>query len=427
MSYALLISGLLLGYAILAWRDLRVALLVLTGLLPTYLLRFTVGPIPTTALEVMILITLAAWVIKGDAKGLLRFARNDEEIKKWAMPALLLLAAACFGVVVAPDVFGALGIWKAYFVEPMLVAVMMLTVLKKDDWTWIVRTLAVSALVVSIIAILQYLSGLGIPTPWDIERRVTGIFEYPNALGLYLVPIVTLLAVHLASSLRGAKRRSNLLWDCVATLAMTSGLAAIILAKTEAALVAIPAALFLIFLLSGAPKRMKWRVAGELFIVFILLIAMIPTVREKLFLQDHSGQVRLSQWSETTQLLLDHPAFGAGLNAYPQALAPYHDDTLYEIFQYPHTLIFNIWTELGLLGLVAFFWLAWLVIRSVHPSVTQRLNDSTTLPIFAALLTMSIHGLVDVPYFKNDLAMLTWVLIAGLILQTKTSAPRKRS
>ena len=116
-------------------------------------------------------------------------------------------------------------------------------------------------------------------------------------------------------------------------------------------------------------------------------------------------------------MLLDHPAFGAGLNAYPQTLAPYHDNTLYEIFQYPHNLFLNIWTELGLLGLIAFFWLAWLIIRTaVHGRLKSR---PYVLALFAALLAMTIHGLVDVPYFKNDLSVLTWILIVGLILQTQ--------
>ena len=36
----------------------------------------------------------------------------------------------------------------------------------------------------------------------------------------------------------------------------------------------------------------------------------------------------------------------------------------------------------------------------------------------AALSAILIHGLVDTPYFKNDLSIIFWVLIALLIIQT---------
>ena len=404
MIYPALITILLGLYAVLAWKNLRLALIMLTGLLPIYLLRFEIGPFPSTTLEVMILIAIVVWILQRKT-----YPFSVTRVRPWILPGLLLLAAASFGVTVAPDTFGALGVWKAYFVEPLIVFVLLLTVLKKDDWSKIIFALALSSLVISIAAILQYITGLGIPTPWDLERRATGLFEYPNALGLYLVPIITLLIVRAGQ----AKRH----W--IEYTAIVLGLIAIILAKTEAAYVAIPAALIITFFLSNKRKQLKLRVGVELIIVAALIFALIPVAREKLPLQDASGQVRLSQWSETTQLLLDQPAFGAGLNAYPQALEPYHDDTLYEIYQYPHTLIFNIWSELGLLGLVAFLWLAFLVAKTTW----RHRKRPEVLTIFAALLAMTIHGLVDVPYFKNDLSVLTWVLIALLVVQTKQ--PRK--
>ena len=90
----------------------------------------------------------------------------------------------------------------------------------------------------------------------------------------------------------------------------------------------------------------------------------------------------------------------------------------------------NIWVELGLLGLVAFGLLAWRIIRMAmreggHKAGPYGLHDVIPFVFFE----MTIHGLVDVPYFKNDLALLTWILLAVFIAdyahtkssQTKTS------
>ena len=38
------------------------------------------------------------------------------------------------------------------------------------------------------------------------------------------------------------------------------------------------------------------------------------------------------------------------------------------------------------------------------------------LGLMGAMVTIIVHGLVDVPYFKNDLSVLFWILIAMLSL-----------
>ena len=52
------------AFATLAWRNLPTALAVFFGLLPTYLVRFQIGPFPSTLLEVMVVIIIFTWIIK---------------------------------------------------------------------------------------------------------------------------------------------------------------------------------------------------------------------------------------------------------------------------------------------------------------------------------------------------------------------------
>ena len=55
-------------------------------------------------------------------------------------------------------------------------------------------SLAASSLVVSLFGIYQKLSGQFFPTAFlAAERRVTSFYPYPNAVGLYLAPIILLL------------------------------------------------------------------------------------------------------------------------------------------------------------------------------------------------------------------------------------------
>jgi O-antigen ligase len=72
------------------------------------------------------------------------------------------------------------------------------------------------------------------------------------------------------------------------------------------------------------------------------------------------------------------------------------------------------WTEVGILGLVAFMYL--LVALAVRP--WQALSRSFGLyrPLIwgtgTAFVMIAVHGLVDSPYWKNDLSVEFWVLAA---------------
>ncbi|MBI4450308.1 O-antigen ligase family protein [Candidatus Uhrbacteria bacterium] len=157
----------------------------------------------------------------------------------------------------------------------------------------------------------------------------------------------------------------------------------------------------------------------------LVLTAWLPYRREqpkwgsplvqKLTFQKWSGSVRLAQYRETWRLLRDHPIRGAGLAGYQQAIAPYHEKRDVEIFLYPHNLLLAIWVELGLAGLLLFLTILYQFFRQLFsPPLSGRGSERGwgRYGIVAAMFVVLVHGLVDVPYFKNDLAMLVWVIVA---------------
>ena len=48
----------------------------------------------------------------------------------------------------------------------------------------------------------------------------------------------------------------------------------------------------------------------------------------------------------------------------------------------------------------------------------------TTLPHLAVFVAIMLHGLVEVPYFKNDLALLFWIWM-GLLIVSPPPAGQK--
>lgn len=411
--YSAFVIITLLAFAFLAWRDLRLGLALLIALLPTYLLRFDIFGRPSTWLEIATLILVGIYLLR--ERPTLRQLRDVFGPLTW--PTVGLLIAATLGVFVANYHNRALGIWKAYFIEPVLVFAMLRTLFRATDWRRAFTFLGFTVIGISIYAVVQRLTGLGIPAPWDVELRVTSIFDFPNAVGLFLAPLVVTFAC-LAYELR---HESVARWYALASL---FGLVGVVLAQTEAALIAIPAGIVTFIVLHSKLSRRNIVLLGAGCVAAIALAFLVTPIREKVLLEDYSGLVRRSQWREAIEMLGDRPITGAGLSGYPLAITPYHNATLYEIFQYPHNIVLNVWSELGLLGLTSFVLGAIVVLRTL-----KKERQPAAVLAFAALITMTVHGIVDVPYFKNDLAILTWTFIALFLAtpQLRLPSPKHES
>jgi hypothetical protein len=435
MIFPILLIISLGAFAWLSVKHFRIALPLFVALLPTYLIRFSIGPLPTTFLEVCFWVLFGVWIFRRlmDMTDGERMAATDGKrrdgfngyLKKirlifkhkmflYSVVIFAVLSIASLAVVPHEHLISSLGLWRAYFLEPFLFGWMVWEILR-SDWELpqddarkttrlqLFLSLVFSGFILAVLGILQYTTRLGIPAPWDIEGRITSVFDYPNALGLFLAPILSALLVFGVSTWK--KRLAHEKMFIAGASFFT--FIAIVLAQTEAALVAIPGALFIALLISPLSSR-KQKIAATLLAMVALVGAFaFSPAREKLLLHDLSGQVRISQWKETIELLRDHHFGGAGIGYYPELLRSYHQDWQYEIFQYPHTLLLNVWVELGLLGVLT--GLVGLVF--LGKKTWERRDDALVLAAGVAILTMLIHGLVDVPFFKNDLAMMTVLFI----------------
>jgi O-antigen ligase len=389
------------------WTLPETVIFALAALLPAYRIRFQVGPVPTTLLEIAALIAIAALAVSVTPtkvgvqapSWIPAFAGMTKRNRLLAVGSALLIIATVIGIVVAPDTRAALGIAKTYFWEPMLVAWLLIASRPdgKRAYRALVRGLALSAAAVIGYGLLQYAFPHLIAAPWAVERRITSVFDFPNAAALFLAPTLPLFVT--------SARTAALAFGGVITIA---------LARSAGGLVSAAASLGFMGVMSKRWRRLTLIVAA--FVVSVTFFAPFTAgLRSQLLLQDWSGRVHLIGWQESTAMLRDRPVFGAGLSGYPAAVAPYHTAQGVEIFQYPHNLILAIWSELGLLGLAGFacvlIWFFRISFKIQDPG-----SKIQGLTLSASMLALLIHGLVDVPYFKYDLALLFWLFITIVAL-----------
>lgn len=397
-----------LAFGLFAWFRPKQAAFWIPAILPAYVLRTQIGPLPTSFLELAVLATAICVTAKlGSAPWKRGFVRS----KPWHAPAALWIIATIIAIFVAPDRIAALGLWRAYVLEPMAFALLLSGLFETDeDRNHVIRSLILAVIFVAAYATFQFATGLGIPHPWNTDvwtRRATGPFPFPNAVSLFCAPIAALCF--------GLRKGRIFPW-----LGFLSGTLATILAKSVGGFLGILAAVLLVLLWE---KRTRIKTIGVVIVAVIALLAVSP-VRTKivrtLSFNEWSGQVRVLMWRETLQMLHDtstpsgigRPIFGAGLGGYPTVFKPYHRHVAIEIFQFPHNILLNLWSETGVLGILAFGWIAVTWIRQAR----RKGNSSrvSSLIFCLPLVAILVQGLVDVPYFKNDLAMAFWMLVAML-------------
>ena len=401
-------------------KSLKYLVWLLPFALPLYAIRFKVGPFPTTAFEIYLWI-LFIWFTAG--RGWLGWKSGSARLRGWRWPIMAWTLISYLSVFWSPSLMTGFGLWRAYILEPILVLVLLLDMMRTEqDLEWLKRSMFGACGFLMVWAAIQFISGWGIPSPWNVAiaagRRATGPFPYPNALSLFVTPIAALAFVQWLKKPR----------DWWALVGWGSGLIAIALAKSNGGFIALfVVAMTALFI---NQKTRKW-IAAALVLALGIVIAIGPVrsaIWKTISFQNWSGQVRLFQWRETWQMLKDHWFLGAGFGGYPIVFAPYHKATAIEIFQYPHNILFNFWSETGLLGVAAFGWIVgrwiWRAVRVSPPPSAPPLKLrggweeiwSGRLVLLAPILAILIHGLVDVPYFKNDLAVLFWILALPVIL-----------
>jgi len=298
----------------------EIIVFAVAALLPTYLIRFHIGPFPTTVLEIVLVVAIGALAIEqiSSLRALAKQSHEDSNHGDIPMRLLrrlwpprndgalltigstLIIIATIVGIVVAPDKRAALGIAKASSGNRWRSRGSSLQPdrTKKKFGAPALSGFALSAFVVIIYGLLQYAHPALIPATWTAERRITSVFDYPNAAALYLAPLTALLL-------------SSPVTIALAFFAVVI----IILAKSAGGLVAVAAALFFLGVIKKK-TRAATIVAAIIAILIVLLLPAAAGLRDQILLRDWSGRVHQIGWKESFAMLKDHPLFGAGLDGF---------------------------------------------------------------------------------------------------------------
>ena len=216
----------------------------------------------------------------------------------------------------------------------------------------------------SLVGFVQKFFGFGLWVEYFqgiANERVMSVYDYPNALGLVLAPIVGGYFVLLLSKLFSERKNYIHILGYLGVFIL--GSISLVLAQSEGALIGLSAGVGLSLFLYNKKTRIGVVAVGFLVVGYLVFNQVLfQNIMSRVMFQDFSGQIRLQMYKETGQMLMSHGVFGAGLSSYQHAMVEYHIPTItvngqtqpVELYLYPHNIILNFWSEIGIFGLFSF-------------------------------------------------------------------------
>jgi len=383
--------------------------------------RWHYGFYPTTLLEHAIGATVIAFVIESWRGGVRRFTWRTP----YTIPILLFIVAGLISVFAAPSLQAGAGLYRAYILEPLAFAFVLVHVVTSPRRAFAVLSgLGIAGIAVAAPNAVTVLEALRTHTYDVIQTPPVVIYTTANALALFLGPSVAVAAAILLHASDRYARAGSAIFLVVAGPAM-------LLTFSRGGYLAMAAVAVGLAL---SHRRRLWLLAGV--VAAGILIAAIPPVFHRLEVefQNVNGSTffgragRIELWSATLQMLREHPIFGAGLSGFADRIAPFWNANHPERFIDPHNIVLNFWVETGVLGVIAMAWILVLAFRTAWQG--SRSSDvnwrAIEIGILLAMVAVAVHGLVDVPYFKNDLSLQFWTLLGLAWVGASTYRPAGR-
>lgn len=413
-------------------------LILLTLLLaPTYAIRFNLFGLPTNVLMLWVFLVwvfFACWVIlSGRFLDLVHWFASEARRTEVLLVFLFLLAGV-ISLFVGGVSQEKLGQFIVLFVQPIGTFFVAAYVWQSSNrGVMLSRLMLYAALVfvaiAGVYAIVQYFTLIGVPPAWwgnsTEPKRAVAFFLHPNFYALFITPLLAFLMPYISrrpqymaedekllsafSSLLPAEKKKAKLISLypLEITAWILGAIGLLFSLSRGGWFGLAISIAVYLLVAGNRRLIKSvLVVGA---IAAIIVVSIPNFRYRLLLPfrgEKSSVARFSLWNTGWKMVEDAPVLGKGLLGFSNNWYAYNKDEGLEHYPAPHNIALNFWVDTGLLGLISFMGLLLLALRN---GIRYK-QDAHKLGLALACVALFSHGLIDIPYFKNDLALVFWIL-----------------
>jgi len=384
----------LLGYS-------RGLLAFTAACLPVYAARWSYGPLPTTLLENLVLATIALYLVARWREGRLRPHRTGYDIA-----IALLLLSGLISVFVANDHRAALGLYRAYFIEPIALFYVASDLLsKRRDFRTLLVGLGLGTSVFAVLNVVAF-AAAALQNTIHFGAPPSAIYTSSNSVAMFLEPPMAFAVALVLFSDERRDRLMALIWALVLAVAL-----ALTFSRGGFLALAVFAVLTLVNVRPDVrrPLLVIGVAAAALVLITVVVASTTPLMKSRFsyVALNYTLQTRSAIFIATFDMIAANPLLGVGLGAYVYKLHNF-------IEIYPHNLYLTLWVELGLLGLLAFLYVFVKMFVSAWRALPLASGFERALlwGVVGTVVMWAIHGLVDSPYWKNDMAVEFWLVAA---------------
>lgn len=315
-------------------------------------------------------------------------------------PVILFFAALFMSVLFSQNKLNSLPEVNSYIAGLLLFFVVVS--LSEKRRALVIKTIILSGLAVSFLAIYQYFFGfkhvsnylssheLSFPFALDClqRRRVFLPFIIPNTLGGYLAMVVPLAMV-------------NKTWFILPIFF------ALLLTKSLGALLALFCGVIIYFYGRGKLKKANLFLLIGLFVLIVAIFLSRFADQKEHTQPVFSTIMRLNYWQETLGIIKAHPFVGCGPGNFNLKLS-----------RYAHNSYLQIWAQMGIFGLVSFIWIIVVVFKSCFRNLKEAFYPKQIAALLAASSVFLIHNFLDFTFFLPEVVFIWWVIL-GLAMVKK--------
>jgi O-antigen ligase len=369
-------------------------------LLPSYLIKVNFFVFSLNFLDVLILTDIFFWLFFCKKKNELKAFYLRQKKILWSSG--LIFFGFIFAALFNKNYFETAGILKSWVFLPFIFSLIAGSMLNKKQKEKIFSIYYLSAFLVATTSLIYFFLG-----KITYDGRLESIFNSPNYLAMYLAPAFFIAYFGKTVDRLNLKNEKKWLLLSLAPITLST-----YLTYSYGAWLSILASFLIIILWK------KKNFAKNIFILLIgILIIFLSQQRKNKFLDllllnpRSSFFSRLMIWRSAEKILCDNFFWGIGIGNFQNkylAYQKYFQPYLEWAVPHPHNLYLAFWLYSGIIGFIGF---ALLLFFWVRTTLKKETDDSLKLLSLALMSYFLLHGIIDTTYFKNDLAVMFWLLI----------------
>ena len=393
-------------------------------LIPMYLIRFGVFGIPTNVLEISIYLTFLSFIFEGPWINWKELYKN---YKPYIFSIALIFSGLILSTLINQNYREGFGIIKGWFFDPLLFSFVLIHKMKtREDIENILKTFYFSALAVGIIAFEYLFYGR-----LTFDRRLQAFYTSPNYLAMFLSPAVFVgfYLMKNAEPIKGIRKYA---------MPITLFLILLIIFFTYSYASWISIILSFLIVSFIAKKINKKIILILILIIFIAFLTQLGNPKLKdIFSERSSLSSRIMIWKSSALMIKNNPIFGIGPGnfqnkylEYQKYFPPYLEWAVPE----PHSLYLAFWLQSGIMGLIGLICLISIWLRKMIKEILNnqknnplRLNETSSRIEASLVLVISLgiiiymllHGIFDTTCWKNDLALIFWMIFSSSLIYLK--------